>query len=58
MVKMSLPLTYSNSINIANKGKPSGGGAVLNVPRPSHRFGGDWVTNEEVISGVIFVVCG
>jgi hypothetical protein len=24
------------------------------VPRPSHQFGGDWVTNEEVVSGVIF----
>jgi hypothetical protein len=23
------------------------------VPRPSHRFGGDWGTNEEVVSGVI-----
>jgi hypothetical protein len=28
--------------------------SVLHVPRPSHRFGGDWVTNEEVVSGVIF----
>jgi hypothetical protein len=54
MVKMSPNLTYSNSIKIANKGKPSSGDAVLHVARPSHRFGGDWVTNEEVVSGVIF----
>jgi hypothetical protein len=50
---MSLGLTYSNSIKIAIKDKPSGGASVLHVPRQSHQFGGDWVTNEEVVSGVI-----
>jgi hypothetical protein len=54
IVKISLCLTYSNSIKIAIKDKPSGGASVLHVLRPSHRFGGDWVTNEEVVSGVIF----
>jgi hypothetical protein len=53
IVKMSLRLTYSNSIKIAIKDKPSGGASVLYEPRQSHRFGGDWVTNEEVVSGVI-----
>jgi hypothetical protein len=53
-VKMSLPLTYSNSIKIVIRDKPSGGDAVLDVARPSHQFGGDWVTNGEVVSGVIF----
>jgi hypothetical protein len=53
IVKMSLHLTYSNSIEIAIKDKPSGGASVLHVSRPSHRFEGDWVTNEEVVSGVI-----
>jgi hypothetical protein len=51
---MSNLLTYSNSIKIVIKHKPSSGDAVLNVPRPSHRFGGYWVTNEEVVSGAIF----
>jgi hypothetical protein len=54
IVKMSLRLTYSNSIKIAIEEKPSSGASVLHVPRPSHRFGGDWRTNEEVVSGVIF----
>jgi hypothetical protein len=51
---MSLPLTYSNSIKIVIRDKPSGGDAVLDVARPSYQFGGDWVTNGEVVSGVIF----
>jgi hypothetical protein len=42
------------SIRIAIKGKPSDGDSVLYVARPSHQFGGDCVTNEEVVSGVIF----
>jgi hypothetical protein len=51
---MSPHLTYSNSIKIAIGDKPSGGDSVLHVARPSHQFGGDWVSNEEVDSGMTF----
>jgi hypothetical protein len=54
ILKMSLRLAYSNSIKNTVTDKPSGGASVLHVPRPSHQFGGDWGTNEEVVSGVIF----
>jgi hypothetical protein len=53
LVKMGPLLTYSNSIKIAIRDKPSGGDSVLHVARPSHHFGGDCVTNEEFVSGVI-----
>ena len=48
---MSLGLTYSNSMKIAIMDKPSVGASVLHVPRMLHRFGDDWRTNGEDVSG-------